>query len=175
MKGVILIKNINLSKKQNNSKFEEKKPKKPKKVRVSFFFKLLGIIILGFFIYFAIKSTNDNASYSVFERLDSLKQEEQPYLVVIRDDFSQVTKDNKKVINSIVKDGKESMMVFDIDYDPKSITKDSKYFIDKYDIESLPVVILCDGNGELIKTYYLPFNDKQIIKDVKRAAESSVT
>lgn len=173
-KGVILRKNRKLTEKQNNSNIDGKNTDKTKKSKVRFFLKLLGFVVLGVFIYFAVKSTSNTLSYSVFEKLDNLKQDKQPYLVIIGEDFSQVAKDNLKVIKKISKDGKKSMTVFDIDYDPMSISKDSEYFIDKYAIESLPVVILCDGNNDLIKAYYLPFDYNLIMGDVNRAGESSV-
>lgn len=167
-------KNRKLRKRQNDSKLEGKREKKPKKSKVSFFFKLFGFILIGLFIYFAVKSTSGNNSYSVFERLDNLKQNKQPYLVVIRDNFSQVTSDNKVDFNNIVKDANNSMTVFDITYKQGENSKESEYFIDKYNIESLPVVILCDGNGDLINAFYVPLDTKGIISYVKRAAESSV-
>jgi len=169
-----LKKNRKLFKKQNDSKLTEKPKKKPKKSKVSFFFKLFGFILIGLFIYFAVKSTSDNISYSVFESLDNLKQDKLPYLVIIRDDFSQASSDNNKNLNNIVKDTKDSMMVFNITYSQKDNSNESEYFIDKYNIESLPVVILCDGNGDLINSFYIPFDTKVIINNVKTAAESSV-
>ncbi|MDD2371862.1 MAG: hypothetical protein PHQ32_07680 [Firmicutes bacterium] len=161
-------------KKKNDSKIEGKGEYKPKKSKVSFFFRLFGFILVALFIYFAVKSTSGDSSYSVFERLDNLKQDKLPYLVVIRDDFSQVTNDNKNDLNNIVKDANDSMMVFNITYRQDANSKESEYFIDKYNIESLPVVILCDGNGDLIKCFYVPYDTVGINSYVKSAAESSV-
>ena len=163
-----------LLKKQNDRSLEEKRSDKPNKSRAGFFLKLIGIFLLGTFIYFAVVITSNNDEGSVFERLDILKQEGQPYLVVLRDDFSPVGNESKKAIDNIIKKADDSIKVFDISYNPEEISKESKYFIDKFDVESLPVIILCDEKGDLINSYYLPFDEEQILGNVEKARESSV-
>lgn len=162
------------SKKEDETAIKTNKASKSKKSRFGFYIKIFIFIILGVFLYFAVVSTSNSYKGSVFQRLDILKQKKLPYLVVIRDDFSAVSDENKKTIDNIIKNAEESMTIFDISYNPKDMTKESKYFIDKFDIESLPVIILCDEKGELINSYYLPLNEKQILGSVEKARESSV-
>jgi hypothetical protein len=162
-------KNIEVKKSEKTNKTNKSKMSK-----IGFYFKITIFIVLGVFLYFAVASTSNSYKGSVFQRLDILKQNKDPYLVVIRDDFSPVSTENKKDIDSIIKKAGESVTVFDISYNPKDISKESKYFLDKFDIESLPVVILCDERGDLINSYYLPLNEKQIIGSVEKARESSV-
>lgn len=145
-----------------------------KKSKLGFYFKIAIFIILGFFLFFAVASMSSTYKGSVFQRLDILKQQKVPYLVVIRDDFSPVSNENKKLIENIIKEADKLITVFDINYNPKDISKESKYFLDKFDIESLPVVILCDEKGDLINSYYLPISEKQILGSIEKARESSV-
>lgn len=175
------IKDIEI-KKENNIKKNKKnievkngsKSNKSKESKLGFYIKIVIFIMLGFFIYFAVISTSSTYRSSVFRRLDILRQKKVPYLVVIRDDFSPISDENKKLIDSIIKEADEHVTVFDITYNPKNLSKESKYFLDKFDIESLPVVILCDEKGDLIKSYYLPLSEKQILGSVEKARESSV-
>ncbi len=167
------IKNIKEGKSSNKTNKNNKSTKSTKS-KLSFYFKIVIFIILGAFLYFAVASMSSTNKGSVFQRLDILKQNKVPYLVVIRDDFSPVSDENKKLIDNIIKKTDESLTVFDISYNPKEISKESRYFIDKFDIESLPVVILCDEKGDLINSYYLPLNEKQILGSVEKARESSV-
>lgn len=177
-----IIKNnqsINIKRKIKSKKEEEGSIKNNKSIKVSksklgFYLKIVVFIFLGVFLYFAVVSTSNSNKDSVFQRLDILKQEKVPYLVVIRDDFSPVTKENKKIIENIIKMADDRISVFDISYDLKDMSKESKYFIDKFNVESLPVIILCDEKGELINSYYLPLNEKQILGSVEKARESSV-
>lgn len=171
--------NINIKKKIKSKKEDENSLKSNKNIkntksRLSFYFKIIVFIILGVFLYFAVVSTSNSNEDSVFQRLDILKQEKVPYLIVIRDDFSPVSVENKKIIENIIKTADDSITVFDISYDPKDMSKESKYFLDKFNVESLPVIILCDEKGELINSYYLPLNEKQILGSVEKARESSV-
>lgn len=162
------------SKKEDETHIKTNKTSKTSKSRFGLYMKIFVFIILGVFLYFAVVSTSNSYKGSVFQKLDILKKEKLPYLVVIRDDFSAVSNENKKTIDNIIKIAGESMIVFDIFYNPKNMTKESKYFIDKFDIESLPVIILCNEKGELINSYYLPLDDKQILGSVEKARESSV-
>jgi hypothetical protein len=162
------------SKKEDENSVKSNKDIKNTKSRLGFYLKIVVFIILGFFLYFAVVSTSDSGKDSVFQRLDILKQEKVPYLVVIRENFSPVSVENKKNIENIIKMADDSITVFDISYNPKDMSKESKYFLDKFNVESLPVIILCDEKGELINTYYLPLNEKQILGSVEKARESSV-
>jgi hypothetical protein len=162
------------SKKEDETSIKTNKTSKIGKSRFGLYMKIFVFLILGVFLYFAVVSTSNSYKGSVFQRLDILKQKKLPYLVVIRDDFSAVSDENKKTIDNIIKVAEDSLTVFEISYNPKNMTKESKYFIDKFDIESLPVIILCDEKGELINSYYLPLNDKQILGSVEKARESSV-
>jgi hypothetical protein len=162
------------SKKEDETSIKTNKTSKTGKSRFGLYMKIFVFLILGVFLYFAVVSTSNSYKGSVFQRLDILKQKKLPYLVVIRDDFSAVSDENKKTIDNIIKVAEDSLTVFEISYNPKNMTKESKYFIDKFDIESLPVIILCDEKGELINSYYLPLNDKQILGSVEKARESSV-
>ena len=162
------------SKKEDENSINANKKTKDSKRRLSFYFKTVVFILLGIFLYFAVVSTSSSDNDSVFQSIDNLKQIKAPYLVVIRDDFSPVSEENRKIIDNLIKKVGYSVTVFDISYDPKEMTKESKYFLDKFDIESLPVIILCDEKGELINSYYLPFNEKQILGSVEMARESSV-
>lgn len=150
------------------------KANRSKKSKLGFYFKIAIFIILGFFLFFAVASMSSTNKDSVFQRLDVLKHQKVPYLVVIRDDFSPISNENKKLIENIIKEADELITVFDINYNPKDLSKESKYFLDKFDVESLPVVILCDEKGELINSYYLPLSEKQILGSVEKARESSV-
>ncbi len=166
--------------KKTNKKIEDKNvdktntSKKSKKSKLGFYSKILIFILLGVFLYFAVMSTSNTYKGSVFQRLDILKQDKKPFLVVMRDDFSPVSDENKKLIDNIIKKADQSMMVFDISYNPKDVSKESKYFIDKFNIESLPVLILCDEKGDLINSYYIPLNEKQILGSLDKVRESSV-
>lgn len=168
------IEKNNKNTKKNIEVKNTEKTNKTKKSKLGFYFKVVIFIVLGVFLYFAVASTSNSYKGSVFQRIDILKQNKVPYLVVIRDDFSPVSTENKKNIDSIIKKAGESVTVFDIAYNPKDVSKESKYFLDKFEIENLPVVILCDEKGDLIKSYYLPLNEKQIIGSVEKARESSV-
>lgn len=167
-------KNKAKSKKEDENSVKTNKNIKSSKSKLGFYIKIVIFILLGVFLYFAVISTSNSDNDSVFQKLDILKQNKAPYLVVIRDEFSTVSEENKKVIENIIKKADDSVTVFDISYDPKNMTKESKYFIDKFDVESLPVIILCDEKGELINSYYLPLSEKQILGSVEKARESSV-
>lgn len=171
--------NINKKSKTKSKKEEDNISKtnnktKTRKSRLVFNLKIAAFFLLGVFFYFAFISTSNSDKDSVFQRLDILKQQKVPYLVVMRDDFSPVSEENKNIIENIVKMADDSLTVFDIYYDPNNVSKESEYFIDKFDIESLPVIILCDEKGEMINSYYLPFDEKQILGSVEKARESSV-
>lgn len=159
--------------KKNIEVKNSEKTNKSKKSKFGFYFKIVIFIFLAVFLYLAVASTSNSYKGSIFQRLDVLKQNKVPYLLVIRDDFSTVSDENKKLIENIIKKADDIVTVFDITYNPRDISKESKYFLDKFDIESLPVVILSDEKGDLINTYYIPFNEKQILESVEKARESS--
>ena len=159
------------SKKPSWSK--EEREYRRKRARRTVLAVLGGLLILGAFIAFAFISTKSNSEGSVFKQLDAVKADEAPFLVCVSEDFSQAGSDSRGEVEQILKAAEGRLKVFDIPYDEKDPSREALYFIDAYGIETLPALVLIDGDGSITRLYGLPLDKGQILDDVTRIVNAN--
>lgn len=170
-KGAVLKKKKNKVIKKKEVRRDENPVRKKK--GLTYILRVMGILAVAVVIYVGASRFNTENQESIFERLDALGKSRQPYLVVMNADSSPTGAENKGKLQNIIKKTDGSIEVFDIRYNPGDPSKEAYYFFDKYEIESLPAIILCNEQGDPINIYYPPFDEEGIIDAVMKTGESS--
>lgn len=165
-KGVVLDrKDINKKVNNKNRKGNQDKNKKRKPSRRLFVVIVLALV--GFALLFTFISTRNNSGISVYERYDNLINEEEPFVVVIYDSYSPfgagIVDELSDFVSELEVDISVLMVLYDIEDEKNHI------FTDRYDVEALPVAILCNSKGEALSQFTWPFSLSEIQGEIKKA------
>ena len=173
-KGVVLKKNKSKLKAENSRKFnsQELQEGKDKKTRAKVgWFSRLGkiavIIFGGFLAVFTFMSTRGGLELSYYQKYDQLISEEEPFVLIIYDSKSSFSQSKESLVSGLAADLREKIAVLQVEYDFNDDKTD--IFIDKYQVETLPVIIVCDNKGNSLARFSWPWSEALIYSEVDKA------
>ena len=168
-KGVVLKKkqvNKKTEKPENKGRNKEaklnKKENDPKGRLFKRIIKIAVVLLIVFLSVFTFISTRGGSKASIFQQFDQLVNKEKPFAIVIYDTYSPLGKSKLDNINKVTDKLKEKIPVLIIEY--KEDDEKSHFFIDKYDVETLPAIILLNSKGEKVVRFFWPFSTLEILR-----------
>lgn len=163
-KGVVLKKKKVNKKNENNYKSTEAKLNKNEKSSNNKLFKKIIKIVIIFSIVllsiFNIMSTRKWNDVKIYQQFDQMVNKAEPFAIVLYDTYSPLSKSKADNIDEIYAALKRKLSVLMIEY--KENDKKSHFFIDKYEVETLPAIILLKANGEKVVRFSWPFSASEI-------------
>lgn len=164
-------KQINKKTEKPENKVRNKDPKLNKKKndpKGRLFKRIIKIAVVLFIVVlsvFTFVSTRSNNEASIFQQFDQLVNKEKPFAIVVYDTYSPLGKSKADNVNKIADELKEEIPVLIIEY--KEDDEKSHFFIDKYEVETLPAIILLNGKGEKVVRFSWPFSASEIVRKVE--------
>lgn len=148
---------------EDRKEIQQPKPRNTRRLsRVLVLFILFGFLV---FAWFSTRNENDS---SVFKRLDQVKSGEKSFMIIVQEKDGTLSGENKDMIKEVVAEAGKEIEVFSLMYNVEKPGREALYFIDSYDLESLPTLALVNGKNIVVKRYTLPFQKDEILEVVAK-------
>ena len=140
-------------------KAPKSKPKKTGKKRKWWILLVIGILLLAFYFFFA-RGGSDSTDM-MFRELTEVQDSKSPYVIIMVDDMTAVSKENMKLLNDIKKEFEDRIKIFFITYNDTR-KQEKEFIISMYGMDVLPSVVLCEADGTVVGSFTPPFDGSEL-------------
>lgn len=154
-------KNVRKKSKQKTPKI----PKTPKKRKGWLIVLIIAIVlVVGYFIFFR---GGGDATDTMFRELTEVQDRKDPYVIMMVDDMTTISKDNEKMLSNIKKDYEKEIKIFYVTYNDTR-KQEKEFIISTYDMDMLPSVVLCEADGTVVGSFTPPFDESELRLSIER-------
>ena len=155
-------------KKNVRKKSKQKTPKTsktPKKRKGWLIVLIIAIVlVVGYFIFFR---GGGDATDTMFRELTEVQDRKDPYVIMMVDDMTTISKDNEKMLSNIKKDYEKEIKIFYVTYN-NTRKQEKEFIISTYDMDMLPSVVLCEADGTVVGSFTPPFDESELRLSIER-------